>query len=114
MKAKLSFLLLAGILLVFAATWGASPGYGGESDHERARRALLAGEILSLRTVLDRVEQVYPGQAVKIEFEEDDGAYLYKIKLLQSTGTMVKLKVDARDGRIIGAKGRDIRPRGHD
>ena len=104
MRARMPLTVLAGLLL--AAAFGiAAPSYGDEGDHARARQALLAGEILPLRTVLDRVAQSYPGQPVKIEFEAEHGRYLYEIKLLQDTGHMIKLKVDARDARIIRVKG---------
>ena len=105
MKAKNSALFATGLLLT-ATLSTASLSFGDESDHERARQALLAGEILPLRTVLDRIEQSYPGQPVKIEFEEDDGIYLYEIKLLQDDGNMIKLKVDGKDARIIDIKRR--------
>lgn len=114
MKKKTFSIFPAAVLLIAASLWASGPSYGDESDHKRAREALLAGDILPLRTVLDRVEQAYPGQAVKIEFEEDDGIYLYKIKLLQNTGDMIKLKVDATHGRIIGVKGRGMPPKGDD
>jgi uncharacterized membrane protein YkoI len=45
---------------------------------------------------------------VKVEFEEDDGLFLYEIRLLQPGGNLVKLKIDARDGSVLGIKGRDI------
>ena len=49
--------------------------------------------------MLDRVERDYPGQVVKVEFEEDDGEFIYEIRLLQSGGGLIKMKIDARDGR---------------
>ena len=100
------------ILLVGASLWWAAPSYGDNDDHKRAREALLAGEVLPLRTVLNRVEQTYAGQVLKIEFEEEDGVYLYKIKLLRNSGDLIKLKVGATDGRILAVKGRSIRPEG--
>lgn len=75
-------------------------------DQELARKALQEGKILSLRQVLARVENDFPGDPVKIEFEHDDALYIYEIKLLQKNGTIVKLKVDARTGDIISAKSR--------
>ena len=66
----------------------------------------------SLRDVLDRVERDYPGQVVKVEFEEDDGEFIYEIRLLQSGGGLIKMKIDARDGRVLSVKGRDIQFRG--
>ena len=73
-------------------------------SHELARKALEQGRVLPLRTVLEKIERDYQGQALKVEFEQDDGRFLYKIRLLQSDGRMVKLKVDAMDGRVLEIK----------
>ena len=70
--------------------------------------ALQDGKILPLRDVLDRVERDYPGQVVKVEFEEDDGEFIYEIRLLQSGGGLIKMKIDARDGKVLGVKGATI------
>ncbi|MYN14385.1 peptidase [Pusillimonas sp. TS35] len=85
----------------------ASADHGGSHDHEAAREAVLQGRVLPLRAVLDKVEREYPGQVVKIEFEEDDDLYVYKIKVLRSTGDIVKLKVDATDGRVLAVRARE-------
>lgn len=77
-------------------------------DHDRARQALMSGEVLSLRQVLDLVAREYPGDPVEIEFEQDDGLYVYEIKLLQPAGSILKMKVDAATGKVIKVKGRDI------
>ena len=70
----------------------------------RHRQALEQGQVLPLRTVLDRVEREYQGQALKVEFEQDDGRFIYEIRLLQRDGRLVKLKVDAVDGRVLKIK----------
>lgn len=104
--------LIAGLL--FAALAAPAAGIAqhpkhpshDRSDHEEARRALLSGEVLSLRQVLDIVANEYPGEPVEIEFEYDDGMYLYELKLLQASGRIVKMKVDASNGKIIAVKAR--------
>ena len=90
----------------------------GPEDHELARQALEQGQVLPLRSVLDKIEREHQGQVLKIEFERDDGRFVYKIRLLQSDGRMAKLKVDAMDGRVLGiqrkeaGKEHDAHPRG--
>ncbi len=101
-------LWLTGCALVLALAASPGAGVADESDHEQARQALQAGKVLPLRSVLDIVERDFPGQVVKVEFEEDDGVFLYEIRLLQPGGSLVKLKIDARDGTVLGMKGRDI------
>lgn len=81
-------------------------------DHERARQALLAGEILSLRAVLDAIERDYPGDPIEIEFERDDGRFIYEIKLLQSNGRILELEVDAANGQVLDVEGQGVQGRG--
>ena len=92
---------------------GASPLLSADDDdhgsHELARQALEQGRVLPLRAVLEKIERDYQGQALKVEFEQDDGRFLYKIRLLQSDGRMVKLKVDAVDGKVLETKRKEHR-----
>ncbi len=85
------------------ALWGgiAPAAYADRSDHEQARQALQAGKVLPLRTVLDKVEQQYPGQVVEVEFESEHGQFVYDVRLLQADGIMLKIKMDAVDGKVI-------------
>jgi uncharacterized membrane protein YkoI len=91
--------------------------HADERDHDLARQALEQGKVLSLRSVLDKVEREYPGQVLKVEFERDDDRFVYEIRLLQPDGRIAKLKVDAVDGRVLAIKrkeqgeGRDAHPR---
>ena len=85
--------------LLFGNSWSMADG-----DHDRARQALESGQILPLRTILERVEREYPGQVVDVELERDEGRWIYEIKVLRAGGALVKLKLDARDGAFIGSK----------
>lgn len=95
------FVLMA--LAVAAATAGtaAQAAERGHGDHDLARQALERGQVLPLRTVLEKVEREYQGQVLKVEFEHDDGRFIYEIRLLQQDGRMAKLKIDAVDGRVL-------------
>jgi len=73
-------------------------------DHERARQAVEAGDVLPLRTILDRVERDYPGQVMEVELEREKGEWVYEVKLLRKGGALIKLKILARDGAILGFK----------
>jgi len=69
-----------------------------------ARQALQQGKVLPLRTVLDKVEREHQGQVLKIEFEQEDGRFIYEIRLLQQDGRLVKLEVDASSGQVLKIK----------
>lgn len=84
-----------------------------DDDHDLARQALEERKVLPLRGVLDKVEREIPGQVLQVEFERDDGRYVYKIRLLQPDGRIAKLKVDAQDGRVLGIKRRELESDAH-
>lgn len=95
-------LLIAGLL---CCACGIALARG--DDHEQARAALQAGEILPLPVLLERVAREQPGQVLEVELERDheDGRWLYELKLLQPEGRVVKLKVDARTGAVLPRRG---------
>lgn len=86
------------------------PLLADNSDHDLARQALEAGEILPLRTIIEQIERDYPGQIIEVELERDAEQWVYDIKLLREHGALVKLKLNASDGTLLGIKGRDIGP----
>ena len=87
----------AGLILAVALHSHASDS----RDHDRARQALEAGEILPLKTVLERLSRDTPGQVMEVELERRGERWIYEIKLLRPGGSLVKLKVDARDATLI-------------
>ena len=97
--------LLPGVLLLGALGAGGEPAV--HEDHDLARQALESGQVLPLATVLGKLAHEAPGQVLKVEFEREDGLFVYDIRLLQSDGRLVKLELDARDGRLIKMKRKD-------
>ncbi len=74
---------------------------GDEHDHDRARRAVEQGEVMPLQRILDNVERDHPGQVIEVELEQEDGRWIYEIKVLKAGGALVKLEIDARDGVVL-------------
>jgi len=101
---RLTALALA--LGLFAGPLAADP----PRDHDLARQALEAGEILPLSTVMARVERDYPGQILEVELERKDGQWIYEIKLIRRGGGMAKLKLDARDASLLEIRDRGFKP----
>lgn len=94
---------MGAVMLAIAAVL---PVQAGDSrDHDRARRALEAGEIMPLKAILERVERDTPGQVIEVELEREAGRWIYEIKLLAAGGSIVELEVDARDGSVLKRKG---------
>lgn len=102
MSANFSYGIVAAFLL---ALLPAGPGRAADGqDHERARQALEAGEVLPLRTILERVERDHPGQIMEVELERKEAGWVYEVKLLKAGGILVKLKINARDGTVLDSK----------
>ena len=103
---------LTGLFIwILVAMLGTGVSYAADNaDHERARQAVEAGDVLPLRTILDRVEREYPGQVMEVELDREKGEWVYEIKLLRKGGTLMKLKIQARDGTILGFKEKQGKP----
>ena len=95
MKHVTPFLLFALALVLAAAPANA------DSDQDRARAAVQAGQVLSLKTILERLEREHPGQVLEVELEQEDRQWVYEVKLLQAGGRLVKLELDASTGELI-------------
>lgn len=72
-----------------------------DSDHDRARAALVSGQILPLPQVLERVAREHPGHVLEVELDREKDRWVYELKILQSGGGLLKLDVDARDATVI-------------
>jgi len=78
------------------------PAWGSDSrDHERARAAVEAGQVLPLATLLERLRRTHPGQVLELELERDDGRWIYEVKLLQANGQLLKLDIDAATAQVL-------------
>lgn len=98
---RLRLTRLCGLLALTLAVASPAVGARERSDHERALQAVQAGEILPLPRVLERVGREQPGQVLAIELEQENGRWIYELKLLQPDGRLLKLDVDARDASIL-------------
>lgn len=96
MHALARSLQLATLLVWLAGV--AQPPAWADSDHDRARAAVQAGQVLPLKTVLERLEREHPGQVLEVELEPEGGRWIYEVRLLQADGRLVKLELDASTG----------------
>lgn len=78
-----------------------------DRDHDRARTALQAGEVMPLKTLLLQLERSHPGQVLEVELEQEHGLWVYEFKLLQPDGRLVQLDLDARSGAVLKQRVRD-------
>jgi len=97
------------ILSLFAVSlplFLSGPSALADSDQDQARAAVLAGKVLPLKTLLERLERKHPGRLLEVEIEQEDGRWIYEIKLLQPDGRLVKLELDAATAEVLRRKER--------
>lgn len=87
---------LAVTALIWPGAWASD-----SHDHEKARAALEAGQVLPLPTLLERLRRTHPAQVLELELEREGGRWIYEVKLLQADGQLLKLKFDAATGQVV-------------
>jgi uncharacterized membrane protein YkoI len=79
--------------------------YDERHDHDRAREAVEHGESLPLDAVLAAIEKKVVGEIVGIEFEENEGVWVYEFKVVDSAGHVIEVLADAKTAAIIRVEG---------
>lgn len=82
---------------------------GPHDDHDRARAAVQAGEVMPLAALLEGLKRSHPGEVLEVELEREDGRWVYEIKLLQPDGQLLKLELDARTAQVLELKRKGTR-----
>ena len=102
----LTLALVSGQLAAYAEgdTESPSRSHGWEDDdhsHDRARRAMESGEILTMIEILRRIRPQAPGRVLDTELEHEHGRWIYEIKFLDPQGRLYELEIDAQNGQIL-------------
>ena len=80
-----------------------APSLAHGDDPERrdeVRRAVEAGEVLPLAKILERVRGKVPGDIAGIEINREDGRWQYEFRVIERSGRVLEVHVDARTGDI--------------
>lgn len=76
-------------------------------DHERARHAVVRGEVLPLKSIMEHLERLRPGgHILEVELEQNGSGWVYEIKQLEPGGQLVKLKLNAKTGEVLESRER--------
>jgi len=103
--------MLFALAAAVAATGAAAAGAVTPSDHERARAAMKAGEIIPLHDILLKVDKAFNGRVIEVklsDLEEGLHGWIYAITLLTPQDNVLVLKVDAGTGVILLVEGHGI------
>ena len=89
----------------------AAPPAGADEDAREIRKAVEAGEVVPLQSLLARIRQRFQGRVVKVELERENRGdkkrrWVYEIKVLTAKGNVLKLEYDAKTMELIKVRGR--------
>lgn len=76
-----------------------------DDDQDEARSAVMNGNATALRNILLEVKKKYPGDVVHVGLKRRSHRLVYMIKLIEPTGKMLLLRVDAKSGAIRKEQG---------
>ncbi len=91
------------VLLAAALALAASSAPAREDDQElrdAVRRAVEAGEVLPLPRILDGVRAKVPGDVTGVEIEHKHDRWRYEFRIIDRTGRVLEVHVDARSGDV--------------
>jgi len=94
------------ILTIFLAVMtlgAASPSRTRDDDHERrdaVRRANEAGEVLPLSEILRKLRNQVAGDVTGIDVEREHGRWRYEFRVIDRTGRVLEVVVDAKSGAV--------------
>lgn len=96
-------LSLGAVLLLapLAALGEAESVMAENSQQDEAREAVKLGLVRPLEDVLAEVRKTIKGDIVEIEFEKDDGRFVYEIEYVAPDGHLMEIKIDAKTLAVV-------------
>lgn len=103
-------------ILLICCTLAGFPAQADMLDHETARKALAAGEIMPLAALLEKIRPDHPGDVIETELERKrwngQERWVYELKILSPQGNVSEVYLDARQGDLLHIKAGHDRKRG--
>lgn len=96
------------MLLSLVLVAGISPTlYAGDIDREQILYLVNQGKIQSLETILQQYPEDKYGKLLDLEVDRKHDHILYELVFLHRNGTVIELKIDAADGRLLKSEVKD-------
>jgi len=90
----------AALLILWLPVVGASAAAATAAPAEPAGRAVMARAAVSMDQAVKMVEQRYRARVVKAETHKENGRTVYVLRLLNDSGKVWTVRVDAADGSV--------------
>lgn len=101
-------LLLAGCAVLAFSNMDAHArrGRGGHGDHDDAMRYLEQGRVLPLEKITRiATGAVGGGEVIEVEFKVRDGRPVCEVKIIDRSGRLREVYVDAQTGKVLKIEG---------
>ena len=72
-----------------------------DRSYDRARRAVDRGEARPIAELLEKLKTQVPGEVVGVEFEKEQGQWVYEFKIIDNNGRLLEIYVDAQSGEVL-------------
>lgn len=73
-------------------------------EQYQAREALRQGKIRPLEEIISAVREKFSGDIIEIEFEVEDGRYIYELEIIQPSGQIIEIEIDALTKEILDSE----------
>lgn len=92
--------------LTLAAMLALSPVVAHADDDDadvmdRLRGAVERGEARPLSELQRGLRAAFPGEIISVSLDEDDGRFVYEFKVLQQSGRVLEVEIDAASGAVL-------------
>ncbi|ELR65538.1 membrane protein [Photobacterium marinum] len=108
MKRKYRYSALIGLAGLLALAANAAPPLEIEEDHDDVMEAVEQGLIQPFSSLQAKVSKDIDARIIKVELDEDDGVWIYELKLIDANNNIVKVEYEAKTLSIIEIKGRGL------
>lgn len=95
-------------LVVMASTSLADRVDHHHDDQDKARDALERGEVAQYSDLEQMITDQFMGRIIRVELDRGWFGWLYKLRLLEDDGRVIKIEVNARNLEIIEIEGRQL------
>jgi hypothetical protein len=67
----------------------------GSVEANEAKNAVASGKAVPLKKLITFLNSNYPGKVLDVDLKQSAGRYQFRIKILQASGKVVRLRLDA-------------------
>jgi uncharacterized membrane protein YkoI len=89
-------------LFILTSPWAVS-----DEDQAVARKLRASGQILSLEKIYELAKTIKQGEILETELEKKRDRYIYEVELLDKSGQVWEVKLDAKTGKLIKLENED-------